>query len=258
MKYLSASIHPTQITFLRFAIATTWLIPAMIFSGKKTFSTAIPWVHCCRGGLLFLAMALWCVGLRKSTLPLASVLGFSIPLFLLILAKIFLHERISAGRWLATTIGFFGIIIAIEPRCGHFHSSAIPLIFSAILFASIDILNKKFARRESLLATLFYTALATAAFSAIPAFFHWHPMAMSDWLLAVALGVCANLLYFCIIRSLRLIDVSVTAPYRYVEFIFSNFTGYFIFKEIPSPLVFIGVAAIIPSTLYIAYRDAQR
>jgi S-adenosylmethionine uptake transporter len=183
---------------------------------------------------------------------MASIIEFSNPLLLLFLANFFLGERITGSRLVVTLVGFFGIIIVAEPTAHSFNPAVIPLLLSVLLFVGADIINKKFAREESMLATLFYTALGITLLTSGPAIFLWQPIPLKLWLIVAAIGASANLLFFCIIRSFRLVDASVTAPWRYLEFAFSVCSGYFLFDEIPSISTLLGAAIIIPTTLFLA------
>jgi S-adenosylmethionine uptake transporter len=258
MKFLGEFIHPSQITFLRFFFAAIWLLPFFLNRRHTSLHMGRVGIYGARGIMLSSAMALWCLGLKHVSLPTASVIGFSIPFFLLILAKIFLGEHIGRGQSIATAIGFIGIASVIDLPSIDISLSTIPLLASAILFAAMDVLNKRFAAEEPMIPMLFYSAVATAIFSAVPAYFLWRPLQGYQWFLMIALGACANLLLFCIIRSMRLLEASATAPYRYVEFIFSNFSGYFLFHELPSMGTFVGVAIIIPTTLYIVWNGVAK
>ncbi|MDR2341311.1 MAG: DMT family transporter [Puniceicoccales bacterium] len=251
MKYLGGQVNPIQVIFLRFFFATIWLLP-LAYKRRRELCTTRPEVHLFRSCILCAAMLLWCLGLQKATLPMASIIEFSNPLILLFLAHFFLGERFTKSRLTATLIGFLGIVLVAEPTAHSFNTAIIPLFLSVMLFASVDIVNKKFANKESMLATLFYTALGITFFTSLPAIFLWHPMSTKLWVIVATVGVSANLLFFCIIRCFRIIDASTTAPWRYLEFALSVGSGYLFFGETPSLSTLLGAAIIIPATLFLA------
>jgi drug/metabolite transporter (DMT)-like permease len=252
MKFLALRISPPQITLLRNGLGAIWLFLPMACLGKHCFHSRRIGLHISRGCLLFAAMACWCLGLRRAPLPTVVVIGFSMPLFLLVLARIFLGERASPLRWSVTLLGVLGVALMARPGPGMFNGSVVPLLVSAVLFSSVDILNRRFARSEPMWPSLFYTALATALCSAIPAAWVWKAPTPGEWAFAIFLGAGSNLLFFCLLRSLRLIEASATAPYRYLEFLFSLATGYVFFGELAPPSTFWGAAIIIPTTLFLA------
>jgi S-adenosylmethionine uptake transporter len=89
------------------------------------------------------------------------------------MAVFFLDENIIWQRWAATIIGFVGIIITLYPDSGEFNYSSLIFVLASISFASLDIINKKFVIKESMLSMLFYSALFTTLFAA--------PFAYNEW-----------------------------------------------------------------------------
>ncbi|MDR1436126.1 MAG: DMT family transporter [Puniceicoccales bacterium] len=259
MKWLSLRFDPIQTTFMRFSFAVLLMLPCMAAVGAKTFQTKRPLLHFFRGAILFAATVCWCVGLAHTQLSMAVLIGFSMPLILLVLARVFLGERISRWRWLATAVGFVGIAFAANPPwiCG-FNFYAIPLLLSATCFAILDILNRRYATKESLWAMIFYGSLWTAVFSAYPAISNWTRPDMNGWILAISLGASANLLLFCLMRALRLIEASATAPYRNVEFLFSIAVGYVFFGEKIDRPTLVGASIVFPATLALAIYESRR
>lgn len=249
MKYLSLNVHPVQTIFLRFLFAVLWLVPFFLLSSGLTLKTTRWPLHLCRGLMLFCAEVLWCFGLRHAALPTAVVIGFSMPLFLLLLAHIFLGERVSRLRFWATLMGFLGILVVWNPFSTLLTWAVLPLVGSAVLFAGMDILNRKFVLRESTFAMVLYTALFTLLFSILPTLHLWQPMTLRMWLWAAVLGGGADLIMLFLLRAFRYLEASATAPYRYSELILSILTGYFIFAELPTLSTLLGALIIIPSTL---------
>jgi S-adenosylmethionine uptake transporter len=190
-------------------------------------------------------------------MPMAVLTNFAMPLILIVLASIVLGERIPKWRWAATAIGFLGIAVIFKPHGDVYHWALVPLILSAFCFALLDVLNRRYANSESMWAMLFYVFMGTALLAAIPAAYCWQSPTAAEWFLVALMAVGANLLSFCSMRALRLIEASATAPYRYVEFLFSIVTGYVFFGEIISRTTLFGAAIILPTTVLIAIYEAR-
>ena len=256
-KFLGANLHTFQLTFLRFLFGTLSLLPIMLYSGKDSFKTERIIMHLFRGGLLFSAIALWCYGLTIVPIALATTLNFTIPFFTLILARFFLKEKIGKSRWLATIIGFLGVSIAINPINTSFSFLTLVLLISAAMFSGLDVLNKKFVSKESMLAMLFYTALFTTLIGLGPAIMVWKPVLNHELFILILLGAGANLLLFFLLKAFTYAEASALAPFRYVELIFSGLVGFFIFHEIPTFSLCLGALIIIPTTIYIVREETK-
>ena len=237
-KYLGSSINPYEVVFFRYLFGTLTLLPFMMYYGKRTFVTSRPMVHVLRGCLLFGGIALWCHALNVVTVTAATVINFTIPLFVLIFARIFLGENVTLTRWVATIIGLIGIIVVINPISDDFNVMSASLIFGSIMFAGLDVINKKYVIKESMFSMLFYSNIVTLALSSVPAFYNWSFPSTQDLLLLLVLGGGANLILYFLLKSFALIDASAVAPYRYVELL-DNFIRFLQFC-----LIFFSIFAI--------------
>ena len=73
-------------------------------------------------------------------------------------------------------------------------------------------------------------------------------------LAALAIGVSA---YYALTLAMRLGDVAVVTPFRYVRLVFALAIGVTVFNEQPDAWTLIGAAIIILSGLYTVFRERQ-
>jgi drug/metabolite transporter (DMT)-like permease len=256
MKLLSRNYGTFQVVFLRYLFATLLLIPCMLACGKHTFKTRHEVVHSIRAIMLTLGIALYCLALNKLPLTTVITVNFTIPTFTLVLSYVFLKEKINRAQLIATLGGFIGILVTAEPVNTAFASYAvILLVFAAILFAGLDVINKKFVVEEGVLTMLFYTAIVALILAATPAWMCWREVSPFDWALFGILGIGADLLLYCILKAFQRVGVSTVAPFRYIEFLLSAVVGFLFFGEIPTPGTLLGACIIIPSTLYVILAE---
>jgi S-adenosylmethionine uptake transporter len=254
-KYTGNDLHSFQVAFFRFLFSTLTLIPFIIHQGINTLKSPRPFVHFMRGVILFFGITAWTYGLNVAPLAAATLISFTIPLFTLILASFFLKENIIWQRWVATILGFIGIALALGITENQFSTSSLIFIVSAIGFASLDIINKKFVIEETMLSMLFYSAIVTTILAFVPALMYWKTPTLNQLVLFLILGASANLILFFILKAFSLIDATAIAPYRYTELLLSSFIGFFIFDESVTKGIFYGALIIIPATLFIVYSE---
>ncbi len=249
---LLSHIPSMQVAFLRFSFGCISLLPFLAIRGSKAFKTTRIWIHIIRGAILFAAMSMWCCSLSVVPIVQATLITFTIPLFVLLLAKIFLNEKITPQLLFATFIGFFGAVLSFDIASTSFNILSLLLLISAFLFASLDIINKKFAHSETMLSMLFYSALVTAILGAVPAYLIWQDISIESWLYLMLLGIGSNLILYCLIKALQCVQASDIAPYRYIELVFSGVAGIVLFNDVPSKMFVASACLIIPSTIFIA------
>ena len=256
-KYLGQGYNFNQVVFFRFLFASITLLPFMLID-LKSFKTNRIYVHILRGALLYGGIGMWIVGLNIVQISTAVVINFTIPLFILVLAFIFLKEKVGLHRWIATFIGFIGIIIVNNPSSMNFNYYSMVLLLASLLFASLDVINKYFVVKETILGMLFYSSIFTTMFSFIPAVNYWITPSVADLILLFVLGAGANLLLFCLLKSFERIDASSVAPLRYFELVIASIFAYFAFDEIPDSSTIVGAIIIIPATLFVILYDARK
>lgn len=259
-RYLSIDISPLQISFFRFLFGTLSLVPFICYKGSLSIKTSRPMVHIIRGTLLTVSIFLWIKGLGNGQVVTATIISFTIPIFLLIMAPIFLKEKLSMKLWFFAIFGLIGIIVTLNPHSVNLNINVLLLVIAAILFASLDIINKKYIIKETMLSMLFYSSVTTTLLSLIPVLIHIksrQPLIMIDLLYLIVLGAGNNLVLFCLLNTFYLIKVSKVAPFRYLELLISILLGYFVFKELPTTHTYLGALIIINSSLYIVQKSRK-
>jgi len=256
-KYAGMRLHSYEITFFRFMFGTMTLLPFVLYYGTATLKTSRPMVHFFRGFLLFLGIAGWTYGLTLAPVTTATVVSFMVPIFVLILGVFFLSENIIWQRWVVTIVAFSGLIITLSSNSENFNPEILIFVASAMAFAILDIINKKFVIKESMISMLFYSAIVTALLALPFALQYWLAPTMEEIALLFILGASANLILFFLLKAFAVADATALAPYRYFELIVSAIIAYIVFNEIPTDETLWGALIIIPSTLFIIYSEKK-
>ena len=256
-KYLGTRLHSFEVAFFRFFFSSIVLLPFVVYYGKNTLKTSRPFVHILRGLLLFFGMTSWTYGLTIAPVTTATVISFSVPLFTLILAVFFLNENIIWPRWVVTVVGFIGLVVTLKPHAEDFNPEILYFVLAAISFAMLDIINKKFVIKESMISMLFYSAIVTAIVSLPVASQYWLTPSSFELALLFVLGSSGSLILFFLLKAFSMVDATATAPYRYLELVISAIAAYFIFNEFPDKSTLHGAVIIIPTTLFIIYSEKK-
>ena len=256
-KYAGLRLDVYQITFFRFAFGTLTLLPFIIYYGKSTLKTSRPIIHVARGVLLFLGISGWTYGLTLVQVTTATVVSFTIPIFVLIFGVFFLNESVIWQRWAVTFIAFSGLVINLSPDADSFNPEVLIFILSAVMFAILDIINKKFVIQESMISMIFYSATVTALLALPFALNNWVTPTLDELVLLFILGGSANLILFFLLKAFATTDITALAPYRYFELVVSAIIAYIVFNEIPVEATLFGALIIIPATLFIIYSEKK-
>jgi S-adenosylmethionine uptake transporter len=256
-KALVGNYHSYQIISLRFLLSSVLLLPWACWA-RPRLSNHVG-LHGLRGLLLTVAVILWTHGLGHVSLSTATLLNFTIPFFVILLSWILLREPMRWTRWAATVIGFLGVVVAMGPFVESSLGSRMTLLIlvSCFLYACLDVLNKRFVSKESPWTIVWMGNLWTVVLSSPFALYVWQPVAWQDWGWLLGLGAGSNIVLYCLLRAFSLVDLSVLAPLRYIEFLTSAFLGYWMFDEIPTAATYCGAALIIPAACWVLYTERR-
>ncbi len=248
-------MDPFQISLARVFFALVALLPFIWKAGPGAFRTRHPVVHLLRG--LFGGMAMLCGFYALAHLPLAQVtaLGFTQPLFTILLAVLILREPVRWRRWAATAVGFCGVLVMIRPGSGAFDPAMLVALFMALGIAMAVVLVKRLPVGESHTAMLVYFCLASFLLALVPAILNWRNPTGMEWALLAGVGVLGMISQACIIRAYRSAEATFVAPFDYAKLLLATLVGYLFFAEVPDAWTWLGAAVIIASTYYIVWRE---
>jgi S-adenosylmethionine uptake transporter len=258
MRLLGENLHVVEIIFFRFLFGMITIVPLMLSHGTTLFKTQRPVMHIVRAIIGVGGIGACCLSVNLMPLSDNTTIMFSQPLFFLPMAVFLLREHVDFPRWMATLIGFVGLMIIVQPGTEAFRLVALVPITAALLFATLDIMAKKMVSTENTYNMMFYFAVGTTLAALGPAIYFWKMPSLYELGLLALLGVGGNLIQACIFRAFTATDASALMPFRYVEFIFSAGLGFLFFTEIPTMLTVTGAIFIIAGTFYISYAEKRK
>jgi len=255
-KKLTGSYHVSQIIFVNSISA---LLPIFLFTQMKNgwlkLKKAHLIIHFFRTAFIFLAMLAFITSLRHLSLVIIYSVAFTAPLILTIGANLFLGEKVGWRRYTAIIIGFFGVIISLDPFNEPL-SKYMYLAFLAPLFVSISwLIVRKYGQTENVYSFLIYGKLFLLIFSGSFLITNYVPMNLNDFILNFTSGIIRGIALIFIINSARHLPSSLFAPTQYIQIFAGAIIGFFMFADIPTINNYIGNILIIGAGLYIIVRE---
>jgi len=256
VRQVSGELHPFEIAFFRNIAQLLLMVPWLIVAGFAVMRTDRLWAHIRRSIFGILAMLSWFWVITKMPLAEATSISFSAPLFTTLGAALFLGEQVGPRRWLATFMGFVGVLVIIRPGFRDVGEIQLIAILCAVLIAGAMLSNKSLAKTENPNAMVVWMGFFMTLFSlpsAIPVW-QWPSVETSAWL--VVLGLVATAAHLALNRAFVRGDASFIAPFGFVQIPFIALMGYVFFAETPDTWTWVGAAIIVGSGIYTAHREA--
>ena len=190
-------------------------------------------------------------------LPLADVtaLLFTQPLFALLLAVIILGSKVNWRRWLATAIGFLGVLAMVRPGAVSFDPVTLVALFAGFSIALQLILVARLPEGEKELTMLFYLGIVGTLVTVGPALTVWRMPSLEVGVLLLVNGLLGITHQAMIFRAFRVGEATYVAPFDYSKIVVAALLGFLYFAEIPDAWSILGAAVIVASTYYISRRE---
>ncbi len=255
-KYLGNELNSFEVAFFRALFGWFAILPFVWQAGASNLRTNRMTLHAMRGVFGSAAMMTGFFALTHLPLAMATSLSFARPLFMIVLAILFLGEVVRIRRWTATAVGLIGVIVIVRPT-GSVEPAALFSVFSAFMVASAMVVTKLMAPTERPATIIFYAGIIASVLTLIPALIVWETPEPSQFGLLILMGAVGTLGSNCMIRAISAGEATVVAPVEYVRIIFAAVLGFLIFSEVPDAFVGLGALIIVGSTLYIALREAR-
>ena len=258
VKQAGLTIHPFQIGLTRYVLGIVLLLPVFIPMGREGLATKRLGLHFLRALIAGSGQILVFYSLILLILADATVISFSRPLFMTVLAVILLHEAVGWRRWAATTVGFIGVLVVVRPGDGPIDAGWLVGLTAAFLFSIGLILIRRLASTEPPNRILFYYHLFGSLLSLGPAIWMWKTPTPEEWLVLAMVGVMTTIAMFCFVRGFAIGEASILGPMEYTRLVYATALGYVFFAEVPGPWTWVGSVIIIGSAFYIARNEAFR
>lgn len=258
VKQLGRKFDPTELALFRYGIGMIILTPVFLKMGFAGLKTKRIGMHIVRMSLAMAAQLGIFITVINMPLADATAIYFSKPLFTTVVAVIFISEVVSGRRWLATTVGFIGVIVMIQPGADTMNPIALIAVASALAFATANVLIRVLARTEPPNRILFYYHIGGIIVFTGPAIYFWTMPVGIEWALLISIAVLTTLGMTCFVRAFSAGEANAVGPIEYVRIIYAALFGYILFGEIPSIWTGVGAVLIVASAIYIARDEAQK
>ncbi|MFN5998615.1 MAG: DMT family transporter [Paracoccaceae bacterium] len=202
--------------------------------------------HVLRNLFHFSGQSLWFYAVTMIPLAQVFALEFTSPIWVILLAPIFLGERLNRRKVAAAALGFAGVWIVARPDFGALEPGVLAAAGAAVFFAATTLMTKVLTRGEAIISILFWLTLMQAVLGCLA-------MALSGpitlptlstlpWLGLIAVaGITAHL---CLTTALSLAPASVVVPVDFARLPIIAAIGWIFYNEAVELSLFLGAGLI--------------
>ena len=255
IKLIGPDYNPIQTTFFRNVVAAIVIFPFLVKNGGlASLHSKRPFMHIARAFLGVAGNILFFYAFARLALADVVVVSQAVPLFVAILAWIFLREAVGWRRWASIFLGFIGVIIAINPL-GAMETATIAALVGTVFWATTMLLMRSMGATESPYVVAFYYMIAGALITALALPWVWQDVPPNVCLLILVSGVLGAFGQIFMTYALKLAEASLVSPFNYTAILWGIVFDLAIWGISPSVKTLTGATIITLAGLYLLHRE---
>jgi drug/metabolite transporter (DMT)-like permease len=278
VKLLSGGYALHQVMLFRTLVAALVVLAVIRISGTpwSAIRTRRPLAHLARISLIVVSGVAFFMGLAVMPLAEGIAVGFVAPLLVTAMSVVLLGERVGPRRWAAVAVGMVGVVVILRPGTGVIQPAALLVLLGAALYAGGHMMTRVMKGTESTFTLNVGTILGFLVVSSLMGLIAgsgrfagsadpsvqfllrawvWPPLA--DLAIMAILGVAVAGGGLMITHAYRLGEAALVAPFEYTAMPLAVFWGLLFFAEWPDGTAWMGIALILMSGVYLAWREAR-
>ena len=217
-------------------------------------------LHFIRNIFHFAGQNLWFFAVVYIPLSQLFALEFSTPIWVAILAPLFIKERLTLTRLFVVLLGFIGILIVVRPDFMIVKPEIVAGACCAIGFAITSITTKKLTSTDSVLCILFWLTVMQCLFGIICSGFDGYidyPRGKEIYWVII-IGICGLCAHFCITMALTLAPAIIVSPMEFLRLPLIALIGYFIYNENLDWYIFLGATIVLTANIINLQAEKSR
>lgn len=245
IRLASYSVDNATIVFFRNLTGLALLLPFFAVYGLHHLKTQKFNMHLWRALVGLTAMYGFFYAIAHLKLSNAMVFTYSSPVFIPLVACLFLKEKITPRMLIAALVGLLGVLLVAKPDQGMFNLLSMIGISSSFLAALAFVTVRAMTPTESAARIVFYFCLIATIVSAVPMFWLWRSYTWHEIGLLCGAGALATLSQLCLSSAYRYAPAGKIGPANYLAIIFAGIWAAVLWQEYPDRLSIMGMLIIL-------------
>ncbi len=251
-------MHPFEAAFFRNLLGLVVFIPVAIRTGPGIVRTEKLHWHIGRAAINVVAMLSWFTAL--SVMPVGDATAVSLigPVFVTVLAMLFLKESVGPRRWIGIAVAIVGGLIVIRPGFTAVNLGVWLVLLQVVCVSNSKFMAKVLSRTESPATIVGYLTLLMTLLTFVPALFVWQTPTWEQLGLLAIIGVCGTTGHLLFVEAYRVADLSLVEPMMFTRMVWAALFSLLLFGEFPDLWTWIGAAVIVVGTTFLAQKEMRR
>ena len=258
---LAPELNTFEIMFFRSLIGLVIVVTIGALAGTlRQIKADRLGLHMLRNTAHFTGQNLWFLAVAFIPFSQLFALEFSTPLWVALLAPMFLGETLTRRRLLSVGIGFSGVLVVARPDLSQLDPAILAAIACAICFACSLMATKKLTTDQSITCILFWLTLMQLGMGLVAVVLIGGvsmPQGI-DYIWVITVGICGLTAHFCITKALALAPAIVVIPLDFLRLPLISLVGFLAYDESFEWAVVFGAVLIFAAVFVNLQTEHQR
>lgn len=258
VKRLSGTVPPFELVFFRSAVNLAWVAALIAVRRESLWPSQGKALLVFRGLVGFLGVACMFHAIAHLPLPIAAMLNWSSPLFVILFSRIALKERMPAGSTIWIVLAFLGVLLLLDP---FGVSAAVPFpqacvgllaaVFGGMAYVSV---RAAMARVSADLIVFYFVSVSTLLAAPLAWSEGVWPTSSETWFQIFLLGTFAAIAQLTMTRAYRYARAGVVSMMNLLNPLFVAGLGLLIFREPLDALQWFGMTLLLSAMTGLTLR----
>ena len=254
------SLPLAQILFIRGLITTVLLLAFAIYGG--VFSLKVSKKDKWRIFFRSIAEALTAYFFLTAVMemPFANVTAILqiLPMTVTLAAAFVFKEKVGIIRISLILIGFFGVVLIINPSADGFNLYAVYALIAVVLITIRDLITRKLSSEVPTLLPTVSASIGVLLFSVILLInTPLQPLNTQNSLFIFLAAFFIVFGYYTAVLVMRSGEISFISPFRYTAILFALILGFIFFDEKPDITAFVGIVIVMLAGIVLMMRNSS-
>jgi drug/metabolite transporter (DMT)-like permease len=259
VKVVSTSLNNEMVVFFRNVCALIFILPWLAYSrpsgGIKTNCLRL---HLLRSAAGLGAMYCFFYAIAQLRLSEAFLLFSTSPIFIPLIAYMWMREEVTySTRW-AIIAGFIGIVLILKPGFGIFQPAMLVALAGGGLAALAMVTIRRMSLSEPTIRVVFYFTIFSTVISAGPLSWSWQSPMPEIWWLLIFIGLLAAVGQFFVTKGYSMAPAAQVGPLSYGNVVFATIIGWIYWGETMDLLTWIGALLVCIAGIITTRRTEAR
>lgn len=263
-KMIANSVHPFQMTFLRFLVGGLFLLPFALreLRYRRLKLKLTDFLFFALTGVvgIVISMCLFQTAIFYTKAALVAVIFSSNPLFTAPLARLILKEEMGFRKWVALALSIFGIVLIFNPFSVSPDIKGMTLaLASAISFSLYSVISKLRIEKYGGMVLNSFSFLEGSAILLLVMLPMGFPVlsgisfANIGQLLYLGIFV-TGIGYFCYLSAMKYTSAIIASTVFFIKPALATILSLLILKEMPGLFGIAGIALIVTSSFLMLHK----